>query len=147
MNKKLIRHGFILILLALVSGLFIPAMEIPRLGLSSHTIGIMGGILLILLGAIWPVFTLSARQSGWHSFCWLYSSYVNWLGCLTGAVFGAGKTTPVAAAGLTGPEVAEALVAFMLISVGAISLIAVGLSLWGLREGAGNKDENAIELA
>lgn len=147
MNKNLIRHGFILMFLALVSGLFVPAMEIPRLGLSSHTIGIMSGMLLVLLGAIWTVFALSEKQLKWLGFCWLYSSYVNWLGCLTGAVLGAGKTTPVAAAGLTGSEGAEALVAFMLMGVGLVSFIAVGLSLWGLRERSGSDAEHSHHIA
>jgi len=133
MNKKIIRHGFILILIALVSGLFIPVMAIPRLGLSSHTIGILGGVLLIAIGAIWAQFALSLKQLKCLYYSWLYSSYVNWLGCLTGAILGAGKTTPVAAAGIVGSAFGESVVSAMLISVGLVSFIAVGLSLWGLR--------------
>jgi hydroxylaminobenzene mutase len=133
MNKKLLRHGFILILLALVAGLFIPSMSIPRLGLSSHTIGIVGGILLIVLGVIWHEFVLSQKQRCILYFSWLYSSYMNWFACLTGAIIGAGKTTPVASAGFIGSALAENLVALMLISVGLVSFLAVGLSLYGLR--------------
>lgn len=134
MNNKIIRHGFILILIALVSGLFIPAMAVPRLGLSSHTIGILSGVLLIAVGAIWQQFSLSTKQYQWLYYSWLYSSYVNWLGCITGAILGAGKTTPIAASGIIGSEFSENIVAVMLISVGLVSFIAVGLSLWGLRE-------------
>lgn len=133
MNNKIIRHGFILILLALISGLFIPAMTIPRLGLSSHTIGIVSGVLLISIGAIWQQFSLSDKQLKWLYFSWLYSSYVNWLGCLTGAILGAGKSTPIAASGKIGLETGENIVAFMLVSVALLSFIAIGLSLWGLR--------------
>tara|TARA_R110000850_G_scaffold3976_2_gene18849 strand:- start:842 stop:1258 length:417 start_codon:yes stop_codon:yes gene_type:complete len=133
MNNKIIRHGFILILIALVSGLFIPAMTVPRLGLSSHTIGILSGVLLIAIGAIWQQFSLSSKQSQWLYYSWLYSSYVNWLGCITGAILGSGKTTPIAASGIVGSEFSETIVAAMLISVGLVSFIAVGLSLWGLR--------------
>ena len=133
MKKGIIRHGFILIFCALLSGLFVPVMEIPRLGLSAHTIGILSGVLLIAIGAIWQQFSLSVRQNQVMYWSWLYSSYVNWLGCLVGAIFGAGKTTPVASAGVLGSPVAENTVAFMLVSVGAVSFVAVGLSLWGLR--------------
>ena len=63
----------------------------------------------------------------------LYAGYANWLGCLLGAATGAGRMTPVAAAGLEGTPVAETMVAFLLISVGLVSLVAAGLSLWGLR--------------
>jgi hydroxylaminobenzene mutase len=133
-NRTIIKHGFILILLALVSGLFVPAMHIPRLGLSAHTIGILSGTLLIAIGAIWKEFFLSARQLQIMFGSWLYSSYVNLLGCVIGAVFGAGKTTPVASAGAVGPAFAEALVAILLASVGLVSFVAVGLSIWGLRK-------------
>lgn len=136
MNKTIIRHGFVLILLALVSGLFVQAMPIPRLGLSAHTIGILSGALLIAIGAVWPLFVLSARQQQLMYWSWLYSSYVNWFACLLGAVVGAGKTTPVASAGAVGPAAAEAAVGILLVSVAVASFIAVGLSIFGLRSHA-----------
>ena len=133
MNRALIRHGFILMLLGLLGGFLIPNMAIPRLGLSAHTIGILGGVLLIALGAVWAQFRLGTRQSALMYWSWLYANYINWLGCLIGAITGAGRMTPVVAAGQEGGEAAEWVVAAMLISVGIASLIAVGLSLWGLR--------------
>lgn len=136
MNRSLVRHGFILILLALVSGLFVQAMPIPRLGLSAHTIGLLSGALLIAIGAVWPMFVLSLRQSAVLYGAWLYASYINWLGCLLGAIFGAGKATPVAAAGVVGSAAAEALVGGLLLSVAVASFVAIGLSIYGLRERA-----------
>lgn len=133
MNSNIIKHGFILILLALVSAVFIPAMPIPRLGLSAHTIGMLSGVLLIAIGAAWQLFFLSQRQTKIMYLSWLYSSYVNWLGCLTGAIVGAGRATPLASSGLVGSAMAEAVVALMLGSVALASFIAVGLSIWGLR--------------
>lgn len=133
MNRSMIRHGFVLMLLALVGGFFVPAMEIPRLAVSAHTIGVLSGVLLIAVGAIWSQFTLGPRQAGVMYWGWLYAGYANWLGCLLGAATGAGRMTPVAAAGLEGTPVAETMVAFLLISVGVVSLVAAGLSLWGLR--------------
>jgi len=133
MNRNMMRHGFILILIALVSGFFIPATAIPRLAVAAHTIGLLSGVLLIAIGAIWRQFTLSDRQSRVLYWSWVYSSYANWLGCQAGAVFGAGRVTPVASAGTTGSPAAEAAVAFLLISVALVSLVAVGLSLRGLR--------------
>lgn len=138
MTRRLIRHGFILILIALVSALFIPAMPIPRLGLSAHTIGILSGVLLIAVGSIWTQFSLSPRQTQILYWSWLYSSYVNWLGCLLGAVLGAGKATPLASAGTVGSSDAEAVVGLLLGSVALASFIAVGLSLWGLRSNRGS---------
>ncbi|MDO8272950.1 MAG: hydrogenase [Gammaproteobacteria bacterium] len=133
MNVSLFRHAFFLILLSLLGGFFIPAMAVPRLGLSAHTIGVLSGTLLLAVGAIWQHFRLSTLQGTWLKWSWLYSSYANWLGCLGGAIFGAGKMTPVASAGLVGSDIAEILVQALLVSVGIASLMAVGLSLWGLR--------------
>ncbi len=133
MNNSAIRHGFILIALALVSGFFIPSMEVPRLGLSAHTIGVLSGVLLIALGAVWQQFSLSAGQLSIMYWAWLYSSYVNWLGCLIGAIFGAGNATPVASGDYVGTPAIENIVTILLLSVGVSSLIAVSLSIWGLR--------------
>ena len=133
MNNNAIRHGFILIALALIFGVFIPSMEVPRLGLSAHTIGVLSGVLLIALGAIWQQFSLSARQLLVMYWAWLYSSYVNWLGCLIGAIFGAGNTTSVASGEYVGTPLIENIVTTLLMSVAASSLVAVGLSIWGLR--------------
>lgn len=133
MNNNIIRHGFILIALALVFGIFIPTMEVPRLGLSAHTIGVLSGVLLIALGAIWQQFSLSVHQLRLMCWAWLYSSYANWLGCLIGAIFGAGNATPVASGEYVGTPLVENIVTTLLVSVAAASLIAVSLSIWGLR--------------
>lgn len=132
MNRNIIRHGFVLILLSLVGGLLLPAMSIPRLGLSAHTIGLLSGVLLIALGAIWPVFRLSVRQLRVMYWSWVYSSYANWLGCLVGAFTGAGKMTPLASSGAQAGPLAETIVAALLISVAVTALMAVVLSLVGL---------------
>ena len=133
MNLSLFRYAFVLILLSLVGGFFIPAMAIPRLGLSAHTIGALSGILLIAAGAIWQHFHLTNAQVAWLKWSWLYSSYVNWAACIAGAVLGAGKMTPIASAGHIGSNTAETLVSVLFVSVAVASFIAVGMSLWGLR--------------
>lgn len=133
MNVSLFRHAFVLILLSLIGGLLIPAMAIPRLGLSAHTIGALSGVLLIAVGAIWQHFSLSSAQSLWLKWSWLYSSYANWFACIVAGFLGAGSMTPIAAAGHVGTTTSEALVSALFISVAIASFIAVGLSLWGLR--------------
>jgi hydroxylaminobenzene mutase len=133
MNKNAIRHGFILIGLALALGLAIPSMEVPRLGLSAHTIGVLSGVLLLAVGSIWQLFSLSSRQLTVLYWAWLYSSYVNWLAVLFGAVFGSGGMTPVASGDYQGSPFIEGVVTVLLVSVVISSFLAVGLSIWGLR--------------
>jgi hydroxylaminobenzene mutase len=131
-DRRIIRHGFILILISLVTGFLLPTMQIPRLGLSAHTIGILSGVLLIGIGAIWSTFSLSTRQLFVMYWSWVYSSYANWLGCLVGAFTGAGQMTPIASSGAKADAGPEAIVAVLLISVAITSLVAVALSIWGL---------------
>ncbi len=136
MKTQIIRHGFILMLLALVSGMFVSQMAIPRLGLSAHTIGVMSGVLLIAVGAVFQEFTLTPKQTKTMYWAWLISSYLNWLACLAGAVLGTGMATPLASNGLKGNGFDEFIVIAMLTAVVLSSFAAVGLSLWGLRANA-----------
>ena len=133
MERSLLRHGFVLILLALLGAFLVPLAALPRLAVAAHTIGVLSGLLLLLLGVIWPQFGLGKGQLRLLKWSWLLSSYLNWLACLVGAQIGAGGMTPVAAMGQTGSAAAELAIAISLISVALISLLAVSLSLWGLR--------------
>ncbi len=133
MKTKIIRHGFILILLALVSGMFVSQMAIPRLGLSAHTIGVVSGALLIAIGAVFQEFTLTPKQTKTMYWSWLISSYFNWLACLVGAILGTGMATPLASNGVNGNALHEFIVTSMLAVVVIASFVAVALSIWGLR--------------
>ena len=97
----------------------------------------MSGLLLIAIGAIWPHFHLIDRHLLWLKWSWIYSSHANWIGCLIGGMLGAGRTTPVAAAGMEGSAVAEAIVLVLLASVGVVAVFAAGLSWWGVRRRGG----------
>ena len=133
MKIRIMSHGFILILLALISGMLVSQMAVPRLGLSAHTIGILSGVLLIAVGAIFSEFSLSSLQTKVMYWSWLASSYLNWLACLAGAFLGTGNATPLASQGLKGEDLSEILVTSMLGVVVITSFVAVGLSLWGLK--------------
>ena len=82
MTDRLIRHGFILIFLALVTGFVIPQTASPRLALSAHTIGLLSGILLLAVAGIWGRLRLSERQLRITYWGWVYSGYANWGGIL-----------------------------------------------------------------
>ena len=45
MSISLFRHAFFLILLGLLGAFAIPQMAVPRLGLSAHSIAMLGGVL------------------------------------------------------------------------------------------------------
>jgi hypothetical protein len=106
--------------------------------------GYIGDLCMIVVGAIWSAFTLTNLQAALMHWTWVYSGYANWLGCLVGAATGAGQMTPIAAGGRTGPLLAEMAVSGALISVRLTSLIAAGLSIWGLRKRTERSFETVI---
>lgn len=145
MNRSQIQIGFVLIMLALLSGLTVPFAMTPRLALAAHTAGLMGGLVLIALGSLAGQFALGPRASATMMWSWTYAAYANWLGCLIGAATGASRLTPIAGAGATGSPAAEAVVAFLLQSLSAAAILGTGLAVWGLREGAREPVRAAVE--
>jgi len=129
----MMRHGFILILLALLTGIVVPSATLPQLALSAHTIGILGGTLLIAVAAVWQHFDLTEKRKKALFWSWLLATYGNWLGCVAGAIFGAGRTTPIASAGVTADTTTETVVLVFLATSGFAALAATALALYGLR--------------
>ena len=53
-GRRLLQLGIILFLLGLLTGLAVPALANPRMGLASHLGGVMNGLVLVALGLMWP---------------------------------------------------------------------------------------------
>lgn len=134
MNRRQIQLGFVLILLALLSGFGMPFFTNPRLGLAAHIVGITGGLVLIALGALAGSFVLGAWQSAVMMWAWVYAAYANWAGCLLGAITGASRLTPIAGAGTAGDALAETVVAFLLQSLAVAAIVGTALAVWGFRK-------------
>lgn len=133
MNRQQIQLGLILILIALLTGLGQPVFANPRLGLSAHLAGLMGGLVLIALGSLHAYFDLGTRAKGLMHWSWAYTAYANWLGCLIGAITGASRLTPIAGQGHSGNLVAEGVVAFLLISLSIAGVVGTVLAVRGFR--------------
>ena len=134
-NRLLMRHGTLLFLLGLVTGLAEQRFTNTRMGLAAHLEGVMNGIVLIALGAIWTEVRLPPLAKG--TACWaaLYGTYANWLFTTLAAVFGTAAANPITAAGYHGQPWQESLVGAGLLSVSVVIIISVLLILWGLRGG------------
>ena len=133
MNRRQIQLGFVLILLGLFTGLAIPELKSPRLGVGAHTVAILSGLVLIILGALARSFTLGARASAIMMASWVYAAYANWVACLLGAITGASRLTPIAGAGTSGDPVSEAVVSFLLLSLSVAAIAGTSLAVWGFR--------------
>jgi len=137
---RLLFLGFFLFLLGLITGLIVPALANPRIGVSSHIEGVLNGIFLIILGLVWHKLVLTDRALKITYWLALYGTFFNWFGILVAAVFNAGKMLGIAAGGQEGPPLAEAVVTFLLISISVAMVVISVLVLVGLRNGA--KSEN-----
>lgn len=137
LSRKLIRYGMLLFLLGLITGLAIPFLVNPRMGLSSHLEGLMNGMFLILLGLIWNYLRLSIRILRLTYFLALYATFTNWATTLLAAIWGAGaQLMPIAGGQFNGQAWQEGLIMFGLISLSASIIIVSLIVLWGLRGNA-----------
>lgn len=136
MNRTLLRLGFTLVLLALLTGLAVPQFANQRLGLAAHTVGLLGGLFLVVLGLVMPAITLGPRAAAALRWCWIYAVYANWLASVLGAMTGASRMTPLAGAGTSGGSLAEAGVSILLVSLSVAAIVGTGLAVWGLRDAA-----------
>lgn len=133
MGRRIIRHGFILILLALLAGFAVPAMKVPRLGLSAHTIGLISGLLIIAVGLVWERLRLGDKFKQILNWMWLVVAYGNWLGTLLAAIAGGSQLMPIAGNNAVPEPAIEAIITLIIGIVSLLSIAALLLTIWGLR--------------
>jgi hydroxylaminobenzene mutase len=132
-NRRLMWHGMLLFLLGLFTGFAEPHFTNVRMGLAAHLEGVMNGILLLALGAIWPHVRLGRNAQAAAFWTALYSAYANWLLTTLAAIFGTGALSPMTAPGFRAQAWQESLVTAGLMSVGIVVVASTLIFLWGLR--------------
>lgn len=135
-KRRLLWHGMFLFLLGLITGFVEPKFINPRMGLAAHLEGVMNGIFLLALGAIWTEIRLSSPVKTAAYWSALFGTYANWLFTTLAAIFGTGALSPITAAGHSALPWQENLVTFGFVSVGLVTVSTAVLVLWGLRRGA-----------
>ncbi len=141
-GHRLIQIGCLLFLVALLVGIMVPSFAVPRLGLSTHLLGITQGIFLMVIGLVWPRLRVTRAIGRTGMFLTVYGCFAPWTANLLAAMVGAGNSLlPLAAGEARGSSLQEGIIAILLRS-GAVSLIAALLViLWGLR-GVNDKRES-----
>lgn len=129
MQTLLFAAGLILFLLGLLTGLSVPALRNPRMGVASHLQGMTNGPVLIVVGLLWPHVNLTHF---WQIVCvalLVYGACANWLATQLAAIWGAGrKFAPGAAGDHAASAAKEGVVNFLLVSL-APAMIAATLVL------------------
>jgi hydroxylaminobenzene mutase len=129
MQAVLFALGLILFILGLATGLVIPAMKNPRMGLASHLQGMTNGPLLIIVGLMWPHLVLPRVWQVVAVTLLAYGAYANWLATQLAALWGAGRKFAPAAAGThVASALKERLVNVLLVSL-APAMIAASVVL------------------
>jgi hydroxylaminobenzene mutase len=107
-DRFLVRAGFLLFTLALLTGFAIPAFFNPRMAVAAHLGAVLNGLVLIAIGLTWGLLSVSPLQGKLTRGAFLYGAYVSWVaGCLA-AAWGTNRMTPLAGAGLRRRTVARA---------------------------------------
>ena len=138
-SRRLLVHGLVVFLLGLIVGLAIlgpPGLfKSPRLALSSHLVGVAGGMFVIITGLMIDRPRFSPRERLVTYWLAVYGAYGNWGGSLLGAIFGTQTMTTIASAGAVASARAwqETLVGLILTTSGGATMAAGAMLLWGLR--------------
>ena len=101
-KRKMIRHGFALIMLGLIVGFFIPMLLNPRAGVTAHLEGVQNGMLLLLIAFFFPDMELKAKGRTYLYWTGLYGAYANYVSALLTAMWGTNKLTPIVSDGFEG---------------------------------------------
>lgn len=130
--RTLIALGAVLFLVGLLTGLAIPLFRNPRLGLSAHLEGVLNGLFLVALGAVWHHVRLQESLARLTVGLLVFGTWANWFFTVLGAAFGTGRLTPIASGGMTGQPAQEQLVALGLVALSAAMIVGCALLVYGL---------------
>ncbi|WP_018598886.1 hypothetical protein [Mycobacterium sp. 155] len=133
MQTLLFTLGLVLFLLGLVTGVAIPALKNPRMGLASHMQGMMNGPFLVVIGLLWPHLALAHVWQVVAVALLAYGTYANWLATQLAAIWGAGqKYAPGAAGSHAATRAKEGIVNFLLVSLAPAMLAATIILIVGV---------------
>ena len=132
-GHRLLQLGVVLFLLGLLTGLVVPALAHPRMGLSSHLEGVMNGIFLIAIGLLWPRLSFGRLRATTTFWLLIYGTFANWAATLLAAMWAATGSMPLSGGGISGTVLHEHVVFALLVSLALAMIAACVLLLSGLR--------------
>ena len=138
-DRLLIRAGFVLFTLALLTGLGVPAFLNHRMAVAAHLTGVLNGLLLIVLGLAWGLLAMRPAQARWTRGAFLYGAFANWGTSCLAAAWGTSRLTPLSGAGYRAAAWQESVVQVLQVSL-ALAILAGAVSVvYGLRSPRASK--------
>jgi (hydroxyamino)benzene mutase len=91
--RQILFHGGLMTLLSLLSGFTTFFALAPRVALSSHTIGLIQGAMLIAIAGAWHLLNASPKTLKIIKYTLLIGFYANWVSLQLSALWSAGRDT------------------------------------------------------
>src|SRR5438105_14666857 len=133
-GHRLVQLGVVVFLFAALVGFVMPALPVPRLGLSVHSLAALQGVMFLALGLVGPKLEVGITQSRIAFWTYVYSSFATLIAYVLAALWGAGNATiPLAAGSAHGTASQERIIKVILYSAAPTFLVAIAVILWGLR--------------
>jgi hydroxylaminobenzene mutase len=133
MQHLLLVLGLVLFLLGLLTGLAVPILKNPRMGVASHLQGMTNGPFLVLVGLMWPHLHLSHAWEIVAVVLLVYGTYANWLATQLGSLWGAGhRFAPGASGEHRAAATQERIVDLLLITLAPAMVVATVLLIIGI---------------
>jgi len=128
-EPSLLRAGFVLFTLALLTGFAIPAFLNHRMALAAHVTGILNALILMALGLAWGILAVSPLQAKLTRGAFIYATYANWGTSCLAVAWGTTRLTPLLGAGYGAAPWKETMVLALRVSftlailAGAVSVV------------------------
>lgn len=132
-DRVLVRAGFALFTLALLTGLAIPSLLNQRMALAAHLTGVVNALVLIALGLSWSLLSVSPLQAKLTRGAFLYGAYANWGASCLAAAWGTSRLTPLSGAGYGAVPWKEAVVQVLQVSLSLAILAGAASVVFSLR--------------
>lgn len=133
MEDLLLALGLVLFLLGLLTGLAVPMLKNPRMGVASHLQGMTNGPFLMVVGLAWTRVSLPHALQVVTILLLAYGAYANWLATQLGSIWGAGhRFAPGASGDHRASSSKERVVDLLLVTLAPAMVIGVVLLLIGI---------------
>lgn len=130
-RRRLLRHGFIFLFLALWLGIATATLPRPRAWMAAHISAILIGLVLVAIGLVLRELRLTDRQRSIAIVTGFMSAYLGLANTIFSAVMG--LPGPASQPGVA-PPMPEAAIFFTLLAIVVPStLISFGLVMYGMR--------------
>ncbi len=131
-STELLFHGTLLFLLGLLTGVLTPHLKNPRMGLSSHLVGVQHGIVLWVLGLIAPKLAPAPTLDALMTWSLVLGLYGLWLAMFLAALWGASRSLPMAGAGHSASQPREGIVSVLVYAPALLIIVGTVILLYRL---------------